>query len=352
MSAQMDERALERARSLPVMRAIDGYFRARAPRKDASGTTEAYMRDLHQVLAAIAHVLDVEPGEVMVDQLTLPTMREAFAAWADPRAKGTVRRAHTAWSGFLNYLVGEELLAGSFMVNVGKPKRVRREPKAFSQDAAALIVRALMAGSVQRREPWPELDAAAVLTLMTTGTRMAEVLAANIGDITRTPGSERLRVLGKGDAERSVPIEPALLVIVEAYLRTRRARFPERARQRGVREGASEWDHWRATDPLFVDRRTGERLRRGALQYLVLLVYRAAGVDAERARGALVHALRHTAATRMVEGGATAVELMDFLGHRSLATSQGYVKASGREIREAAARNPVYGLLAEVDPVD
>jgi integrase/recombinase XerD len=85
----------------------------------------------------------------------------------------------------------------------------------------------------------------------------------------------------------------------------------------------------------------------GALQYLVELVYRDAGVNASRARGALVHALRHTAATRLVERGATAVELMDFLGHRSLSTSQGYLSATAASVRAAAARSPVYGLLLD-----
>ena len=81
-------------------------------------------------------------------------------------------------------------------------------------------------------------------------------------------------------------------------------------------------------------------------------MYRDAGVNAARARGALVHALRHTAATRLVERGATAVELMDFLGHRSLATSQGYLASTAAGVRAAAARSPVYGLLAASPPAE
>jgi integrase/recombinase XerC len=184
---------------------------------------------------------------------------------------------------------------------------------------------------------------------MVSGVRAAELLAVDVGDVTRASGNERIRVLGKGEAERSIPVEPALLEILGTYLDSRRTRFPGRARQRGVSEPDDPWAWWRKTDPLFVDR-SGERMQIGALQYLVEVVYRDAGVNASRARGALVHALRHTAATRLVERGATAVELMDFLGHRSLSTSQGYLSATAASVRAAAARSPVYGLLESRPP--
>jgi site-specific recombinase XerD len=230
------------------------------------------------------------------------------------------------------------------MPGVGKPKAPRRLPKAFAEDDAARIVQVLTDSSVRRRDPWPELDAAVVLTTLVTGVRAAELLAVNVGDVTRASGNERIKVLGKGEAERSIPVEPALLDVLGAYLDSRRQRFPESARQRGVTTPEDPWAWWRKSAPLFVDR-TGERMQIGALQYLVELVYRDAGVNASRARGALVHALRHTAATRLVERGATAVELMDFLGHRSLSTSQGYLSATAASVRAAAARSPVYGLL-------
>jgi site-specific recombinase XerD len=327
-----------------VLDAIDGWFLARAPRKDSPHTRGAYQRDLAAICQAVATHLDRPVDELRVEDLTLRVLRRAFASWSEGRAAATVRRAHSTWSGFFEHLVSEELLAGSPMPGVGKPKAPRRLPKPFAEDDAARIVGVLTASSVRRRNPWPELDAAVVLTAMVTGVRAAELLAVDIGDVTRAGGNERIRVLGKGDAERSIPVEPALLDILGAYLDSRRKRFPGAARQRGVAAPDDPWAWWRKSDPLFVDR-AGERMRIGALQYLVEVVYRDAGVNASRARGALVHALRHTAATRLVERGATAVELMDFLGHRSLSTSQGYLSATAASVRAAAARSPVYGLL-------
>ncbi|HEX6876720.1 MAG TPA: tyrosine-type recombinase/integrase [Nocardioidaceae bacterium] len=327
-----------------VTDAVDAWFLARAPRKDSPHTRAAYQRDLAAICQAAAQHLGRPVDELRVDDLTLRVLRNAFAAWSEGRAAATVRRAHSTWSGFFEHLVSEELLTGSPMPGVGKPKAPRRLPKAFAEDDAARIVRVLTDSSVRRRDPWPELDAAVVLTAMVSGVRAAELLAVDVGDVTRASGNERIRVLGKGEAERSIPVEPALLEILGTYLDSRRERFPGRARQRGVSEPDDPWAWWRKTDPLFVDR-SGERMQIGALQYLVEVVYRDAGVNASRARGALVHALRHTAATRLVERGATAVELMDFLGHRSLSTSQGYLSATAASVRAAAARSPVYGLL-------
>jgi site-specific recombinase XerD len=327
-----------------VLDAIDGWFLARSPRKDSPHTRAAYRRDLAAICEAVSRHLGRPVDELRVDDLTLRVLRSAFASWSERRAASTVRRAHSTWAGFFEHLVSEEYLAGSPMPGVAKPKAPRRLPKPFAEDDAARIVQVLTDSSVRRRDPWPELDAAVVLTAMVTGVRAAELLAVDVGDVTRAEGNERIRVLGKGDAERSVPIEPALLDILGSYLHSRRERFPGTARQRGVATPEDPWAWWRKTDPLFVDR-TGERMHIGALQYLVELVYRDAGVNASRARGALVHALRHTAATRLVERGATAVELMDFLGHRSLSTSQGYLSATAASVRAAAARSPVYGLL-------
>lgn len=330
---------------MKVLDAVEGWFVVRAPRKDAANTTKAYRLDLDSILVEAAAVLAVAPAAIDVTDLDLHTMRLAFGRWAKSRSSASVRRCHSTWSGFFEYLVSEDLVPGSPMPGVGRPKAPRRQPKPFSEGDAERIVRAVQAGVVGRRNPWPEMDRAIVLAFVLTGARAGELLAANIGDVTLTAGNERIRLVGKGGVERNVPMPAAMLVILAAYLTSRRARFPESgARKRGVSGNADEWAWWRPDAPLFVDRH-GERMRPGALTYLVTLVYREAGVEASRPAGALVHALRHTAATRLVENGATAVQLMEFLGHQSLQTSQGYVTATAESVREVAALNPAVGLL-------
>ena len=91
----------------------------------------------------------------------------------------------------------------------------------------------------------------------------------------------------------------------------------------------------------------GERITRGTLQYRVLRAFRRAGIDADRARGALVHGLRHTFATELANADVSVYTLMKLLGHESMVTSQRYVTAAGTETRTAAAQNTLYDLLAE-----
>jgi integrase/recombinase XerD len=328
------------------MAAIDAYFVARQPRKDSPHTLAAYRRDMELVCALLPSITGIPIADLTVDDLTLPVMRAAFAACSEGRAKTTIRRRWSTWNSFFNHLVSEASIEGNPMAGVAKPAAPHRQPKPFEEADAHRLVSALMdgVGAGSDRRAWPERDLAVVVTLLVTGLRSAELLGLDVGDLAGPAGERRLRVRGKGDRDRRVPVEDGLETVLDGYLSTRRERFPHQANRRKLPDDPRAVDHFPTTAPLFVDRQ-GDRMRRGALQYLVRTAYRAAGIDSARAKGALVHALRHTFATRLVDRGATAVELMELLGHRSLNTSQHYVRASGREVRAAAASNPVYGLL-------
>jgi integrase/recombinase XerD len=332
-----------------VERAIEEFFVARASKKESALTREAYGRDLRQVLDEVARHLRVQRAEVtLADIRNLAVLRRAFAAYSGPRSTATVRRCHSTWSEFFKFLVSEDLVDGSPMAGIYRPAPQKRLPKAFAAEDEMRILTAVLDASVKRRDPWPELDLAVVNTFLATAVRLAELVGMNIGDVTFTAGNERVRIRGKGDKDRVVPIEHADLVILERYLQSRRARFPDRVRTRGVAEDAPIWDWFPPKAPLFVDRK-GERLKRQGTQYMVRLVYRAAGVESKRERGALVHALRHTTATRWSEGGVVGNALKELLGHGSLQTTQVYLMTTAAELRTALAEHPTArrNLVAE-----
>ena len=132
--------------------------------------------------------------------------------------------------------------------------------------------------------------------------------------------------------------------MIEGYLDGRAARFPGMAKRRSSPGGGlTAWPH---AAPLFVGA-DGERITRGTLQYRVLRAFRRAGIDADRARGALVHGLRHTFATELANADVSVYTLMKLLGHESMVTSQRYVTAAGTETRTAAAQSKLYGLLEQ-----
>jgi integrase/recombinase XerC len=96
----------------------------------------------------------------------------------------------------------------------------------------------------------------------------------------------------------------------------------------------------------------GDRISRGILRYRVLRAFRRAGIDTDRARGALVHGLRHSFATELANADVSVYTLMKLLGHESMVTSQRYVTAAGTETRSAAAQNTLYRLLNEAADIE
>lgn len=337
--------------------AREAYFVARKPRKDSPHTLSAYRNDLGTVATIIGEHLSEDVAKIPVAALTLPVMRAAFAVYSEDRSKATIRRCWSTWHGFFDHLVTEGAVEGNPMAGVAKPSAQRRVPKALDEDSTERLLAALIDGVSAGADPWPERDLAVVFTALVTGARLQEMLDLNIESFSGDPGSRRLRVRGKGDAERSVPIEQGLEDVLNAYLASRAVRFPRHASRRPTAQSSGSGRQRHSDDrtpldrfprraALFVDRK-GERLQRGGLQYLVRSAYRRAGIDGERQRGALVHALRHTFATRLAENpNVTPVQLMELLGHRSLASTQHYVAATGRSLRTAAASNPTYATLA------
>ena len=187
-------------------------------------------------------------------------------------------------------------------------------------------------------------DRALILTALLAGLRADELARANVGDLRRSDDGAVIHVRGKGGKDRRIPIEPALVDILERYLDSRAARFPAAAKRRSSPGGGlTAWPH---AAPLFVGA-DGERITRGTLQYRMLRAFRHAGIDAGRARGALVHGLRHTFATELANSDVSVYTLMKLLGHESMVTSQRYVTAAGTETLTAAAQNKLYDLLIE-----
>ena len=135
--------------------------------------------------------------------------------------------------------------------------------------------------------------------------------------------------------------------VLERYLDSRATRFPATAKRRSSPGGGLA--AWPAAAPLFVGA-DGDRITRGTLQYRVLRAFRRAGIDADRARGALVHGLRHTFATELANADVSVYTLMKLLGHESMVTSQRYVTAAGTETRTAAAPNKLYDLIEDDSP--
>jgi site-specific recombinase XerD len=260
---------------------------------------------------------------VTLSDLSPRSLRGAFARFAAERAPASVARAWSSWNAFFTFLVTEQVVAGNPMQAVDKPRLPGHSPKPLrGEDTPEQLLTAVSRADERVRDPWPERDVAVLALALCAGLRLSEMLAVRVGSVLGRPGERRVEVAGKGGRSRTVPIEPELDAVLERYLDSRRVRF-------GRADAASV---------LLVDRR-GEPLRRGGLQYLVDSCYRRAGIGDRVPRGARLHALRHTFATRLAEDGANASEIMRLLGHASLTTSQGYIEVTAEQQRAAVRAN-------------
>lgn len=306
---------------------VEEFLVSRATRKPSPHTLAAYQRDL----LAIARLVAEDPATPLplatlsLDALTSRSLRSAFARFAAGRAAASVHRAWSTWNGFFGFLVADGVVPGNPMPAVDKPVVPPPPPKPLrGERTPEELLDALVRPDGRQRDPWPERDLAVVALALCAGLRLAEMLALRVDSLAGRAGERRVDVAGKGGRARTIPIEPELDAVLTSYLDSRRRRFGSRT--------------VRPDSVLLVDR-YGDPLRRGGLQYLVRSCYRRAGILDRVPRGAQLHALRHTFATRLAEDGASASEIMRLLGHASLATSQNYIEVTAAQQRAAVRAN-------------
>ncbi|MEV6232106.1 tyrosine-type recombinase/integrase [Saccharopolyspora shandongensis] len=318
---------------MDVARLIEIYLEHLQARKLAANSLRAYRRDLESVAGELVELTGTGADRLAVDLVTASVLRSAFARFAASRSASSVTRAWSTWNGFFGFLVVEGAVSGNPMQVVPKPRNAPSTPKPLQgEDTPERLLRTVAAGARRARNPWPERDLAVLATLLCTGVRSAELLELTVGSLAGRQGDRRLHVHGKGGKNRSIPIEDTLDSLIQSYLASRRARFGDRLP---------------GGEPLFVDHH-GEALRRGGLQYLVRQSLRAAGVSDRVQPGAMVHALRHTFATRLAEDGASAAEIAKLLGHSSINSSQTYIDVTAREQRLSVRANRTLHVLGEL----
>ncbi|MEW5811623.1 MAG: tyrosine-type recombinase/integrase [Actinomycetota bacterium] len=318
----------------------------RAIRKPSPHTAKAYRQDF-EAIAVLMAGSGGAVSDLQIHGLTKDRVRSAFAAYADTHSAASIRRCWSTWNTLCTFLFTAELLDANPMPLIGRPKVPKSLPKSYPASAVTDLIAAIDAdhGST-RASDWPERDRAIVFTSLLAGLRAEELLNANVGDIRRTDDGAVLHVRGKGNKDRRLPIGPELLHVLDDYLRTRANRFPQTRRRASSTKGPIGFS---PTAPLFVGA-DGERITRGTLQYRILRAFKKAGINGERAAGALVHGLRHTFATELANANVSVYALMKLMGHESMVTSQRYVDGAGTETRSAAETNPLYGLLRDEKP--
>ena len=280
-------------------------------RRASAHTLEAYGHDAAEFLGFLTRHLGGEPDLAALGALRPADLRAFLAARAaEGDSNATRARRLAAIRGFLRFLTRRHGMAALPVGALRGPRPKPPIPRALTAEAARAV--ATEAGEIydSARHARAPLQAARDVALFSllygAGLRIAEALALNLADAP-LPGSEAaLRVLGKGNKERLVPVLPAVRAAVADYLKHRGPGAPD--------------------DPLFIGAR-GKRLDPAVAQRGLREFRRLAGLPEH----ATPHALRHSFATHLLGAGADLRAIQELLGHASLSTTQRYtaVDAAG-----------------------
>ena len=290
----------------PLGADIDRFMRFLAlERARSANTLAAYRADLAHYDQWLQGA-----GVVTLDAITGAHV-EAFAQslTGSPR---TIQRRLSAVRSFHTFLVDDDRLPANPSVGIAGPSSPGRLPKALG----VAVVQSLL-DSVSADDPIAMRDRALLEVLYGTGARVSEVVGLAVDDVYTGEGStsDLLRVVGKGNKERVVPLGSHARRALESYL----------TRSRPILAKKSA----RATPALFLGSR-GSALSRQSVWNVLKKRAREAGITEPLSP----HTLRHSCATHLVAGGADIRVVQELLGHQSVQTTQIYTKVTIDSLRD------------------
>lgn len=225
----------------------------------------------------------------------------------------SLRRKAASIRAFYRFCYAEELIEADIAALIDLPRQMQRLPDTLDQrEVESLLEATAGEGFIALR------DRAFLELLYAAGLRVSEATGLDRQDLY---AGGFVRVIGKGDKERLVPVGDVAVGAIERYLR-------ERDRGHDAVEPAQ-----RGAEPLFTSVR-GKRLDRMS----AWRVLRAAATRAGLTARVTPHTLRHSFATHLLEGGADLRVVQELLGHASITTTQLYTHITGERIRQVYAR--------------
>ena len=302
--------------------AIDDYLTyLRVERGLAPATIRAYRADLHD-FAASRRVSRAWAGspDPAVGYLAARTRR---GRRGDPGlAPSSLRRRAAALKGFYRYAYGEGLIGVDVAAHLDLPRPSRLLPETLTVEEIDRLLEAA-GGDEADDGPAPAQalrDRALLELLYAAGLRISEAIGLDREDL--SVDGAFVRVIGKGDKERLVPVGDLALDWLDRWIRGPRVALLALGHVAPLRGG-----------PLFL----GDRGGRLARQQAWAAVKRAAS-RAGLADRVSPHTLRHSFATHLLEGGADLRIVQELLGHASISTTQLYTHLTGERIRDVYSR--------------
>jgi integrase/recombinase XerD len=267
-------------------------------------SVEAY---LHDVTKLTQYLLSFNQ-EKNPAALTLKDL-QAFVKWIGELGMGATTQARiiSGIRSFYKYLLTEQLITIDPSTLLEAPKTRRKLPDTLSFEEIELLI-----GAIDLSSPEGTRNKAILETMYSCGLRVSELVGLKISCLYLDIGF--IRVIGKGDKERLVPIGTDAIKCIKIYKDTVRSH-----------QSVSEKNQ----DMLFLNRR-GNALSRVMIFYIIKSLATAAGIT----KVISPHTFRHSFATHLVEGGADLRAVQEMLGHESITTTEIYTHLNRDFLRD------------------
>lgn len=229
--------------------------------------------------------------------------------------KTSMGRKLSSLRAYFKYLLRHKIIAHDPLAGIRNPKQEKRHPQVLNVDQAVAMMEAQV-------EPDPEglRDIALAEVLYGSGLRISEAIGLDMNDV----DSDVIRVTGKGNKERIVPLSDAAVQRIRRYMGQRHAFLKDNY----------------AEQALFLSSRAGKRLDRRQANRIVARLAKLAGLP----KDVHPHMLRHSFATHMLEAGADLRSVQELLGHENLTTTQRYTHLDMQRIMQVYDRaHPLAG---------
>lgn len=201
--------------------------------------------------------------------------------------------------------------------NLETPKKKKALPKYLTLEESMDFLSSVNGPTASR-------DYCILTFFLNCGMRLSELVGIDLADIS----DNKLKVTGKGNKERTLYLNDACLIALEAYKKDRPA------------------DGLKDKNALFISRRR-ERISPKTVQWIVKKYLLASGLGD---KGYSTHKLRHTAATLMYQNGGVDIRvLQQLLGHENLSTTEIYTHTSSKQLEKASASNPLSKVTRSTD---
>jgi integrase/recombinase XerD len=264
----------------------------RLERSASPHTIEAYRKDVEK-LALFSEKSGLSP--IMVDADWLKQFIYELSKVVQPRTQARIISGIRA---FYDYLIQDNYIMDNPSALLESPKTGRKLPDTLSVEEIDRII-----DSIDLSHPQGERNRAILETLYGCGLRVSELVQLKMSDLFFEEGF--IRVIGKGDKQRFIPVNHRNIKYINTYIKHIRA-------HQNIHKGYE--------DTLFLNRR-GRALTRNMIFHIVKESAAIAGID----KNISPHTFRHSFATHLLENGADLRAIQEMLGHESITTTEIYM---------------------------